>query len=74
MKGRALQWHQSFIKNRNQTEEPPWEEYVEALTSQFGEKVYEDPMADLKGLVQSGSLREYMEEFDVLSHKVTLSE
>ena len=31
-------------------------------------------MADLKSLVQTGSLQDYLEEFDVLSHKVTLTE
>lgn len=36
--------------------------------------MYEDPMVDLKGLIQSGSLQDYLGEFDVLSHKVTLSE
>ncbi|EEF31247.1 conserved hypothetical protein [Ricinus communis] len=30
-------------------------------------------MADLKGVAQTGALHEYLEEFDVLSHKVTLS-
>ena len=30
-------------------------------------------MADLKGLMQTGSLQEYLEEFDILSHKVTLT-
>ena len=74
MEGRALQWHQSYVKNRNKEEEPPWQEYVEALKGRFGERVYEDPMADLKGLVQTGTLQEYLEEFDMLSHKVNLTE
>ncbi|EEF34791.1 conserved hypothetical protein [Ricinus communis] len=64
MEGRAL----------NKLGEPPWEEYVLALKGRFGEKAYEDPMADLKGLIQTGTLQEYMESFEVLSHKVTLSE
>ncbi|EEF40225.1 conserved hypothetical protein [Ricinus communis] len=55
-------------------EEPPWEEYVEALKGRFGERIYEDPMADLKGLVQIGTLHEYLEEFDILSQKVTFFE
>ena len=70
MEGRALQWHQSFVKNQNLKEEPPWEEYVTALKGRFGEQVYEDPMADLKGLTQTGTLQEYLEEFDILSHRV----
>ena len=47
---------------------------MQALKGRFGERVYEDPMADLKSLVQTGSLQDYLEEFDVLSHKVTLTE
>ena len=74
MEGKALQWHQSFMKNRNQIEEPPWDDYVEALKGRFGERIYEDPMADLKGLIQIGTLQEYLEEFDILSHKVNLTE
>ena len=33
-----------------------------------------EPMADLKSLTQTGSLQEYMKEFDILSNKVTLTE
>ncbi|EEF52231.1 conserved hypothetical protein [Ricinus communis] len=58
----------------NRTEEPPRDEYIEALKGRFGEKIYEDPMADLKGLMQTGTLQEYLEAFDSLSHKVTLPE
>ena len=47
---------------------------MKALKSRFGERAYEDPMADLKSLTQTGSLQEYMEEFDVLFNKVTLTE
>ncbi|EEF29294.1 conserved hypothetical protein [Ricinus communis] len=71
MEGRTLQWHQSFIKNRGTTDEPPWEEYVKALKSRFREKAYEDPIVDLKSLAQIGPLQDYMEEFDILSNKVT---
>ena len=50
MERRALQWHQFYLKNRDKIEEPPWEEYVVALKGRFGEQIFEDPMADLKGL------------------------
>ena len=74
MEGKTLQWHQSFVKNRNQIEEPSWDVYVEALKGRFSDKIYEDPMADLKSLVQIGTLQNYLEEFDVLSNRVTLIE
>lgn len=61
-------------ENRGTALELSWEEYVEGLKGRFGERIYEDPMADLKGLTHLGSLQDYLKEFDVLSHKVTLSE
>ncbi|EEF47678.1 conserved hypothetical protein [Ricinus communis] len=70
LEGRALQWHQTFIKNRGELGEPPWDDYVRAIKCRFGVRAYEDPMADLKMLVQIGSVSDYLEEFDVLSHKL----
>ncbi|EEF32608.1 hypothetical protein RCOM_0251410 [Ricinus communis] len=69
LEGRALQWHQTFIKNRGELGEPPWNDYVRAIKCRFRVRTYKDPMADLKMLVQIGSVSDYLEEFDVLSHK-----
>ncbi|EEF38846.1 conserved hypothetical protein [Ricinus communis] len=45
-------------------------EYIEVIKGRFRKRVY-DPMADMKGLVQAGSLQDYLEEFDMLPHKWT---
>ncbi|KVH88300.1 hypothetical protein Ccrd_024181 [Cynara cardunculus var. scolymus] len=66
--------HQSFLKKTGVADEPSLEDYVEAIKGRFGERVYKDPMADLKGLILYGSLQDYLKKFDVLPHKVTLSE
>lgn len=71
---RALEWHQSYIKGRGAAAEPPWEEYERALKVRFGERIYDNPMANLKKLTQTGELMEYIEAFDVCAHKTTLSE
>ncbi|EEF40171.1 conserved hypothetical protein [Ricinus communis] len=51
-------WHQSYLKNRDREEEPQWKEYMEALKGRVEERGYEDPMKDLKGLLQTSSLQQ----------------
>ncbi|PKI45686.1 hypothetical protein CRG98_034002 [Punica granatum] len=75
LEGKALQWHQSYMRSlAAENKEVKWEEYVAAVVARFGETGFEDPMADLKNLRQLGSLREYMDEFDILSNKVVINE
>lgn len=31
------------MKNKDRIDESPWEDYVEALLMDFGERIYEDP-------------------------------
>ncbi|PKI74761.1 hypothetical protein CRG98_004870 [Punica granatum] len=51
LKGRALQWHQSFKRSLGiDGKTVNWGEYVAALVSRFGEMGYDDLMADLKNL------------------------
>ena len=45
-----------------------------ALRSRFGPLAYEDPMADLKKLKQTGTLQDYMQAFDRLLDKAQLGE
>ncbi|KVI01647.1 hypothetical protein Ccrd_020076 [Cynara cardunculus var. scolymus] len=45
---RALQWHRSFLKNKGVANEPSREVQIEAIKRRLGERVHEDPMADLE--------------------------
>ena len=51
-----------------------WGEYVSAMRARFGALAYEDPMAELKKLRQTGSLHDYLQSFDVLLDKAQLGE
>nr|CAD1837126.1 unnamed protein product [Ananas comosus var. bracteatus] len=53
---------------------PSWEEYILALSTRFGSDLFDDPMAELKGLRQIGSVLEYQDKFDALLNRVELSE
>ena len=68
----ALQWHKNFLKLKNRT--PSWGEYVKALRSRFGFAAYEDPMAELKKLKQTGPLQEYVKAFEMLLDRAQLGE
>nr|CAD1821649.1 unnamed protein product [Ananas comosus var. bracteatus] len=74
LEGRALQWHQIFMKSRLTRSIPTWEEYVSALNTRFGSDLFDDPMAELKSLRQLGSVLEYQDKFDTLLNRVELSE
>ncbi|PKI67810.1 hypothetical protein CRG98_011783, partial [Punica granatum] len=75
LEGRALQWHQSFMRFLGvDGKMVTWGEYVAALVSRFGEMGNDDPMADLKNLKQTGGVQDYLNEFDALLNKVTISE
>lgn len=48
LEDKALQWHQSFMKNRGNVP-LSWVEYKEALVNRFGQ-LFDDPMTELKNL------------------------
>ncbi|KAG8374820.1 hypothetical protein BUALT_Bualt10G0035300 [Buddleja alternifolia] len=50
LEGKALQWHQIFMKSRLTREIPNWEEYIRATSDRFGVLLYDDPMAELVNL------------------------
>ena len=66
-KGNALHWHMIFLKLKGRI--PRWKEYMVALRSRFGPLAYEDPMANLKKLNQTGTLQDYIQAFDRLLDK-----
>lgn len=72
--GRALEWHQTLMRSKEGTGGVSWKEYLVLLKNQFGHRVYNNPIADLKRLYQSGSLDEYLEAFDANVYKVALTE
>ncbi|KAG8362966.1 hypothetical protein BUALT_BualtUnG0018600 [Buddleja alternifolia] len=74
LEGKALQWHQVYMKSRLTREIPSWEVYVRALYDRFGALLYEDPMAELMNLKQTGSVKDYLDRFDELLNNVELSE
>ena len=67
----VLHWHKSYLKLMVRMH--TWEEYVIALHKRFGLPAYEDPMADIKKLKQTGTLQEYLREFDLLLNKAQLT-
>lgn len=74
LEGRALQWQQMYMQKRATREVPQWEEYVQALHIHFGTTVFEDPMAELMTLRQTGELEDYLETFEALLSRVCLPE
>ncbi|PKI34771.1 hypothetical protein CRG98_044838, partial [Punica granatum] len=75
LEGRALQWHQSYVRSLGvEGKSMGWNEYVAAVVSRFGDTGYEDSMTDLKNLKQLGAVQDYMDEFDALLNKVSITE
>nr|GFA41871.1 hypothetical protein [Tanacetum cinerariifolium] len=71
MYGRALNWHQGYMKNRGHVT-PSWEQFVKDLTNRFGEP-YDDPMAELMELKHNGDVKKYRDAFDDITRvKVVL--
>lgn len=44
------------------------------MNARFNEQAYEDSMADLTNLVQWGSVKDYIDHFDVLVNQVSISQ
>ncbi|KAL0329017.1 UNVERIFIED_CONTAM: Retrovirus-related Pol polyprotein from transposon [Sesamum radiatum] len=74
LEGRALHWHQVYMKSRLTKEVPNWEEYVRALYDRFGTQLHDDPMAALMNFKQVGTVQDYLDKFDELLNRVDLSE
>ena len=72
LEGCALQWHKNFVKNKVRA--PEWQEYREAMKARFGVLAYDDPMAEMKKLKQTGSFQEYLKAFEFLMDRAQLNE
>ena len=57
LSGRALVWHQSFMKDFPDGTWPSWEGYKTTIVARFGERPFDDPLDELVKLTQGGSVR-----------------
>lgn len=64
LEGKALQWHQSYMKHRVTRDWPRWGEYVACLYARFGFELFDDPMGDFKDLRQVSLVQDYVDLFD----------
>ncbi|GKA21595.1 reverse transcriptase, partial [Tanacetum coccineum] len=68
---KALDWHRNF--ERRNGLEVTWERYSEEVLQRYG-PIMEDPMADLKNLRQTSTIKIYQDEFDALLSRVDITE
>jgi len=66
LEGKALLWHQSYMKSCPLGQWPNWEKYREAILARFGKQPFDDPLSELMQLRQTGSVEHYQDEFDAL--------
>lgn len=66
LEGRAILWHQRFVKLKGNEVYASCEEYVKALGARFGSHAFDDPAAHLGNLRQPSSLQEHLDSYDVL--------
>ena len=52
-KGKALLWHQSFMKGKAEGGWPMWVKYKSAIMARFGAKPFDDPLAELMKFKQT---------------------
>ena len=64
--GRALQWHQRFMKNHDAMTEVNWDHYISEMRSRFSENEFSDPMLELVNLKHTGTVEEFYDEFESL--------
>ncbi|KAH0679674.1 hypothetical protein KY284_020759 [Solanum tuberosum] len=50
---------------------PTWDKYLYALIDKFGDE-FEDPMSELKLVKQTGSVKDYQNEFDKIMTRLTI--
>nr|KYP32928.1 hypothetical protein KK1_046280 [Cajanus cajan] len=68
--GIALQWHLNYMRNKFDIY-PPWQQYVTDVTMRFGE-IYDDPLSSLIQVKQSGTIQDYVDEFELALTQVSL--
>ena len=66
LEGRALQWHQYYVKANGDLVSIPWVAYLADLRKRFSDSEFSDPMADLVSLKQTNSVEDYYDQFLLL--------
>ncbi|OMO60043.1 Retrotransposon gag protein [Corchorus olitorius] len=66
LEGRALEWHQRFMRGKESLKEVTWPVYVKALRSRFCDNEFSDAFSALVALKQTNTVDEYFEEFESL--------
>ena len=74
LEGRALHWHQNWVKFKKRNKAVPWEVYVQAMKDRFGDHQGLDPMSELLSLKQTGKVCDYHDQFESLLGRVEISE
>ncbi|XP_015161375.1 uncharacterized protein [Solanum tuberosum] len=69
--GLSIECHLAYLRSRQHLPYPTWEEYLFALTDRFGAE-FEDPMAELKLVKQTGNVKDYQNEFDKIMTRLTI--
>ena len=73
LEGRALQWHQYYVRSRGSSVGLEWAPYLEEMRRRFGDTEFSDPMSDIVTLKQYGSVDNYYDEFLSLLNSLQLS-
>lgn len=64
MEGHTIQWSNLW---KGSTSEATWLNFKEALVAQFGVGRLDNPYEELKGMRQTGTVEEYISEFELYS-------
>lgn len=67
----ALQWHLNYMRTKFDVY-PSWSQYVADVAACFGE-AYEDPLATLIQVKQTGKIQDYIDEFELALTQVSLN-
>ena len=72
LEGKALQWHQRFMKNQGSLMNVTWSQYLLEMRNRFDNNEFIDPMLELVGLKQTHTVEEYYDEFESLLNLLQL--
>ena len=72
LEGKALQWHQRFMKNQRSLSEVDWNQYMLEMRNRFSDNEFTDPMLEIVSLKQTTSVEEFYDEFESLLNLLNL--
>ena len=64
--GKALQWHQRFMRNQGSLSEVNWNQYVTEMRDMFFENEFTNPMLEIVSLEQIAFVEDYYKKFESL--------